>query len=137
MKKILTGVLAALLLVVFLSSCQDDDADKSPLYGYWTRSITDSSGVTFYASIEFTEDMEMFWKPIGENTGHTSSNAKFEFVDNNSIQLIEDSDCGDDDNLYIFQINNSVLTIMVNKDDCTLRAPMISGIWTKSEKDYL
>ena len=134
MKKMFILIVFTVFYSIVISSCDDNNLSSDPvdLIGTWTRVITDSQGITFDADLVFSANSFDFI--VGENVpGHNDSNG--DYIIENGMIKIEDTDCIGDIGFYNYSIQATMLTLTVFEDLCEGRAVALDGVWIK--KDYL
>jgi hypothetical protein len=130
---------ASFLLVIFafaLFSCSDDDDDNNnntvTLEGTsWQKDVLVGHDI-HVTRIDFKSDSFDFVWPNGAPEDHKNSTVKITYGTYN-FTITEDAECPDIEATYSWGIDEPVLALATDGDDCQERLTILMGIWTRMQ----
>ena len=129
MKKLSYFLFIALLLILFLNSCEKEcDCEDVTVYRSWTRQVTDADGVTFMAELKINTDNTFDWILLEEVPGHSNTTANITF--DGSLMMVDDNDCPAT-GTYEYSVSHDTFSLFAKEDHCDPRVIALQGIWQK------
>ena len=105
-----------------------DPAVIGRITGTWQKNMQ-VGGLSYRVKLTLTSAGLLKWSMVDSIPGYTSANLSFTATDNTMV-IYNDPDCGGN-GYYSFLVSDIAMSVIMVKDNCPPRSPLLSGTWVR------